>query len=328
VVQHSIPTSSIDLLIMRERKVTSIPLFTSLPSRLTRFSSDGAEIGSLYASECIRSWLRSGFEPYTINSRSESPPDNQAALEVNALKLDRDAADRYGKPLAYLQDFFDVICNEVSGPVVITNADIFVDISKEDFDALSTLEPGRCIVSKRIDVEKLTDREGSEYPYGYDFFGVHTEDLARILCSDLAFGMPWWDHFLPLRLLLGGVEVSGLSTQSIFHLKHSERWMWSTWVELGDKLEQLLKESIGPAGSQTPLAADYFEKIAMSRESMQWVSIRRYKMALKGLLRKDSARYQSALRLDRLATLNVDHIDHWSVTLPVAERGFIVDKLV
>ena len=211
----------------------SIPLFTSIPASLRRRDSAGVDIGPDYLSRCVESWRKCGFQPISVNSQDEEIFPLAGELGVQRLPVSRDARELCGKPLVFLTDLIAAACSFTNGPVVITNSDILLDISNETLDRIAAIQPGECLVAKRVDIESVEARAGSEYRFGYDFFAYHTRDLRRFAEGDFVFGAPWWDHFLPITMFLRGVTQINASKGFAYHLVHSERWDWQFWSKLG-----------------------------------------------------------------------------------------------
>ena len=211
-----------------------IPLFTSVPPNFSRLQPDGRDLGNEYAVKCIRSWRASGFEPVTVNSSNEILADVINAENIACIAVRRDASQQFGRPLIFLGDFISAACSyNMSGPVVITNADILLDMSDSIYQKIKNMQPGQCFVAKRYDIETMDSRKGIEYGLGYDFFAFHSEDLKNFACDDFVMGLPWWDHYLPVWMYLRGLQQLPIHEKFIFHLHHTERWDFEKWVTLG-----------------------------------------------------------------------------------------------
>jgi hypothetical protein len=90
---------------------------------------------------------------------------------------------------------------------------------------------------------------------------VHTDDLKALQCESLAFGMPWWDHFLPLWLCFNGVKAVQVPNR-IFHLLHDERWDQSSWVYIAARFERILMSALqSQEVGANPFFRDYVKSV-------------------------------------------------------------------
>lgn len=215
--------------------VHSIPLVTSIPSSMSRPTDDGRDLGSEYLLRCVESWKRSGFAPMSVNSRRELGTRAQIAGGVVQVAVDDDAFDITGKPHIFLGDLLRAARAAADGPVVLANADILLEPRSPPLDRVRELQPGDLLLAKRVDIRSPDDREGAEYAYGFDFFALHSSDLADQCESRLVFGAPWWDHYLPLRMFARRSSLVFLPHPFAFHLIHTERWSWDLWQAMGER---------------------------------------------------------------------------------------------
>jgi hypothetical protein len=281
-----------------------IPLFTSIPSRFSRILKNGSDVGKTYANDCAESWHKSGFRPFTVNATSEDVTAIAEEMGVEQILLERSSLGIYGKPLIYLSDFLSSACKTTSGPVAITNADILIEIKKEDLSAIEGLTPGSYLAHKRIDIEDPGTRVGIECFQGYDFFVFHTEDLAKIRSTAFTFGMPWWDLFLPTAMRIRGHHPVQISQPSAFHLLHQERWDSKNWIDIGFRFLNEIEVN----ALDRPDACDY---LISARNALEGTDLPRYEK-LWTLLRKTTrdGRYQNAVAaLKRLAKTTRHLID-------------------
>lgn len=203
-----------------------LPYITSIPPHLKRINAAGADVGASYQQACIASWLDQGFAPCSVNSVNE-----QVDCGVAIRRVERDATAITGKPHAYFADLLKAGIEQASsGPFVIGNADVILKPGIKD--EIARLQPGELFFSRRIDIQDAASRDGEPYDIGFDLFAITCADAARFIQTRLIFGAPWWDHYLPLMMLMTGGRL-GLMAPSVFHLVHEERWNWPLWTRLG-----------------------------------------------------------------------------------------------
>lgn len=192
---------------------------------MSRRGPDGAEIGADYQRRCIDSWEQAGFKAVSVNSSREPHTD-----KVRVVQVPRDAEAVTGRPHVFFADLL-AVAQETRGVFAITNADIVLPRGTSLLETVAGLRPGEFVFSRRLDVDVL-DGAGVPFETGYDFFAGHTDDLRGIPDVGLAFGGPWWDHFLPLVMHMRGVRIRQ-TEPVVLHLLHDQRWSMSLWKELG-----------------------------------------------------------------------------------------------
>src|SRR6185437_14415608 len=223
-------------------KAKTTPLFTSVPTRFVRKNKAGVNFGDDYFSRCVTSWRTCNLEPSSINSQDEEESPLAREFGVRRVEVERNAFDVCGKPLVYLTDFTRAACAAAEGPLVIANSDILLDIPPETSERIAAIQPGECLVARRVDIRSMDVYKGKEYRSGYDFFAYHTHDLRRVADSPFVLGLPWWDYFLPIAMFLQGVRPIGPGSGIAYHLHHTERWDWQNFSRLGYQYISLMRD--------------------------------------------------------------------------------------
>lgn len=212
-----------------------IPIFSSLPPKLTRLDSNGRQVGDEYFESCLASWVSRGFTIHSINSTSEPVANVVEKFDVTRIGISRDARSMCSKPLVYFSDFLRAAYDISSGPVVITNADIELAIADHDLNAIASISREEYICEARFDYPYANKALGQRYRGGFDFFVFHRDLIKPMLENELVFGMPWWDHYVPVLLTALGIKRKRLDHKSrIFHLDHEERWDMKRFYLFGD----------------------------------------------------------------------------------------------
>lgn len=178
------------------------------------------------------------------------------------------------------------------------------------------MQPGHCIVAKRIDFDDMTEidhvrhdsGQARYYKYGYDFFAIHASDISKYKEQDMVFGAPWWDHHLPLVMASQGIQIHSFSKPLAYHLKHNERWNLDLWVRQGIKfVKDMKKRRRFNLGLNTNLD-DYWSKLPnalRSNDNLKWHTYKR----LRGLLLKAERRNNTIQMLHGVSNLNIKTID-------------------
>jgi hypothetical protein len=199
-------------------------LITSVPPAAKRVRAGGDFLG-----RTSESWRNAGFRVLSVNSDAESN-----GADIDTVTVARSAHERIGRPLVYFADLLRAaIAHSPSTPFAITNADIALTSDSELAQMVSALEPKSFILSRRLDIANEEHRTGTPWFHGFDFFALHPKDAAKILDTDMVFGMPWWDHYLPIALLLHGCRGRQLRGPVAFHVLHDDRYDEHMWNAFG-----------------------------------------------------------------------------------------------
>jgi hypothetical protein len=218
--------------------MVSIPLITSIPPRMSRLNAKGDQIGEAYQLACIASWKRAGFEPVSVNWKNES-----FKHELRMIPVNRSASEITGRPHVFFADLLAAASIEARGrPFAIMNADLVLTPTTALAARVAQLRPGELIFTRRIDIDQPGQTDGMTWRYGYDFFASHADDTSGLSDVGMVFGAPWWDHLFPLLMLMRGCRIYQIEP-TVLHLKHTERWNWPMWEELGQRFVYAMKAS-------------------------------------------------------------------------------------
>ncbi|MGQ0457020.1 MAG: hypothetical protein ACT4OU_08155 [Hyphomicrobium sp.] len=285
-----------------------IPLVTSIPSLFSRRAADGSDVGRDYAHACIRSWRQSGFDPITVNAAREGRAQVIVDENVKQVLVDRDAEAEFGKPLVYLSDLIQAARGAADGPVAITNADIILDVPAGLRKQIENLEPGECIVQKRVDINDVDSRRGRRFEAGYDLFVYHAADLARFDGGPMVMGLPWWDHYLPIRMYLEGLRPMSVDQPFVFHLLHEDRWSGPQRARLAEKFIAEVEKLCEPGGFARAEIREYCEKVLNARDGVDLSFIDQIKIKVRGFT--EQGRLRNARKaIGRVAGANVAWLD-------------------
>jgi hypothetical protein len=219
--------------------MTSIPLFTSVPPRMSRSDAKGGEIGEVYQRNCIESWQRAGFEPVSVNSTNEAFTHSLRMISVS-----RDASAITGRPHVFFADLIAEASIEAQGrPFALVNADLILPTTADLSAKVAKLRPGEFIFSRRLDIDQPHQTEGTPFRHGYDFFAGHSDDISGLPDAGMVFGAPWWDHFFPLLMFMRGCHIRQ-HEPVVLHLLHTERWDGAMWKTLGQRFVAEIKPYI------------------------------------------------------------------------------------
>lgn len=215
-------------------------LFTSIPPRKRGAGFAAPQLAT------IRSWLDAGFQPVSIHLAIELArhPGLRDALRVAAVDcvvLEIDAGDSDSALLCPIVDMLQAIRRRADeSPCGIINADIRIAGPVEDGPValLRKLDDDEFLISQRTDVGPGHAGGVREevFSHGLDFLAMHPRWVDRAIdfvSPTLAFGRPWWDHYLPLALMACGARPRLLDPRRCCHDVHDNRWNWRHYCSVG-----------------------------------------------------------------------------------------------
>jgi hypothetical protein len=213
-----------------------VKLYTSLPPAVTRIIA-GAEVGSAYLAECVRSWRRAGFDVVSLNGTHEFDEVVRRGYEVDCRKVSRD------RPA--IDDFLAAIRASQAPVAGIINADVLLvadpcllKIAVDSADCMTLIE--------RINIDSDSLRPTGQSCFGFDAFIFATAPLARIDPeAEFLFGHPWWDYWFPFAYVAAGGKLRIINAPVLFHLQHPLKWKQAYFNANGRKVISCLRRTKG-----------------------------------------------------------------------------------
>ncbi len=134
------------------------------------------------------------------------------------------------RPLTSILDALDVAKGLRNDVVLLANADIMLGAGRDRLGIIeSMLEDGSFLFASRFDIGTIGLKSGNIYPYGYGVFAFHASRAWDLDADAFTFGSPWWDYWLPLAALFGGLRLRFLEGDDFHRLVHERAWSWSAW---------------------------------------------------------------------------------------------------
>lgn len=221
----------------------SSPILTSIPPYFSRLDAQGREIGDAYLASCIESWRACGFDPVTVNSVNEDLHPIIGDLNLRILRVPRDARALTGRAHVFLADLLKAALEFDQERVFIINADIELEMAEAAKERIHGMKATDAFVAHRLDHAGNKATLNQTYRGGIDVIGAGHDMLEGLNCGNLVFGMPWWDHYLPLMLM--GRDANFVCGHGIkpWHLDHGGRWNKVQHVEFGKEFLRLLRKA-------------------------------------------------------------------------------------
>ena len=211
--------------------------------------------------KAIHSWRDAGFDAISVNCKEEISQLSSNFTDIKFVKIDRDAREKHGKPLVYLDDVLTALNTTNASISGIINSDIILrapGLSSKLNDKIK----GHCFLGNRINVPKITKTDGTRYVLGYDYFIFDPSLPPQIPKTNFCLGMPWWDYWLPMAANLFGFSTVYIDSNIAFHQSHSTNWENNTFYQYGFEMKEILQEHLGDACRQQleKFISTYFDK--------------------------------------------------------------------
>lgn len=211
-----------------------VKLYTSLPPEVTRTIA-GAEVGTAYLAECVRSWRRAGFDVVSLNGAQEIEAVVRQGYEAECRQISRD------RPM--INDFLAAIRASRAPVAGIINADVLL-IADPGLLAIAGNGAGSMTLIERVNIDPVNLRPTGQSCSGFDALFFATAPLSRIdHGEEFLFGHPWWDYWFPLAYAAAGGRLRTLSVPVLFHLQHKQKWRQEHFVANGRKAISCLLRS-------------------------------------------------------------------------------------
>ncbi|MBU3603374.1 hypothetical protein [Polynucleobacter sp. AP-Kaivos-20-H2] len=209
-------------------------LITSIPPPLLKKGGHSIDDEKhRWQSLCLQSWINSGHDVFSINSTDEIVLLKEIFPNVNFIPAFRSTHDVNSRHLIYISDALNSIKLLPAKRIAICNADVL--ISESINGAILINDPDFCY-SNRIDIESTESRAGDIF-YGIDYFNMSEKFVNSLPETLFAFGLPWWDYWLPVHALSTGLTIHKLLNEQLspilLHKKHNNAWNPSELSILG-----------------------------------------------------------------------------------------------
>jgi hypothetical protein len=221
---------------------STLALCTSQPplSAQQRDDALGNDVTEEYSSACRRSWSEFADVVVSVNSHRERMLGIEQ-LVPRVIYVDEDMLATTGKPLGGLDDLITESLRLETSHIALINADVILE-PNEAKKVARQLAKSEFMAEIRRDTTGVSSRDGADYAHGFDFFVFERSDATHLLGTDFAIGVPWWDHFVPVALILSGASLVGSGTGLSFSLLHQNRWSTDTWHSFGQHfLREILR---------------------------------------------------------------------------------------
>jgi len=210
----------------------AFPIVMSLSPVISRQLS-GREVGHVYQARCLAAWQACGFRVISVNAPAEVPRIRAFYPDVEIAVAERDMSALCGKPLVPLAEMVAVLRGTGNSVGGIVNSDVFLQPNDSITGWLEDhLGPGGsadCLFLNRLDIHHPAAASGTVYNYGFDAFFFRLAALSEINLDPFTIGLPWWDYYLPMSLVLERKRLAKIERLPLRHFAHSQNWDGNSW---------------------------------------------------------------------------------------------------
>lgn len=216
---------------------------------------------------CIKSWLDTGHTIVSINEPDELSSLKEIYPNINFIAANRTTKTANNRPLVYISDAINFGKIQNYKRVALCNADVLITKN------LSTPEITESSIdlffSNRINIDSTESTTGEVFG-GVDYFNMSLKFCRTLPETLFAFGLPWWDYWLPAFALNNNTWPNKLVTENslpiLLHKKHPDAWRTDDFCILGNHFFTLAFTSFTPNSSFGSLDKEY-QKFSLSTPS-------------------------------------------------------------
>lgn len=217
-----------------------IVLATSIPPCLR--GQDYVHSNShLLQNHALQSWIEVTPLIISIHTSSEIAAHSSLAISLSSAGVKTAILSEYSgcfcSTLPQLSASLQWIAdNYPNSLVVVTNSDIILSHVDQFRESIAALRPNEVFLARRLNIESVSDNDGTPDNAGFDLFCFHSSAISRVLPFlplALQFGIPWWDLYFPLACIAAGLKLVKPHMDYCLHPNHSDRWNADAWFDVG-----------------------------------------------------------------------------------------------
>jgi hypothetical protein len=177
---------------------------------------------------CLESWLDAGFEVVSLNVPGEIPALAPRFPGVRFVATSRDGSSVTGRPVPLLYDAIRELASSGAAHLGLVNSDILL-CQPQLREHLLGRSRGSLAIGQRIEVDSMQGANPQPQMWGIDLFFFDRALLSVVDERPFFFGVPWWDFWVPMAAMLGGMAVCRLEHGPLLHLRHPVGWSRDSW---------------------------------------------------------------------------------------------------
>jgi len=243
----------------------NVDLISSIPSRLVRFGTHGANVGPAYQEACVASWVRNGFRPRSLNATRELdqiPTLAGVSIEPFVQENSAVAPDHPGPSLG---NIFDVVGPDE--PCAITNADVYLLKVPGLPSLIRTLTWDALLVARRMDVTGLLESAQGIFATGIDFVAFRPDTVMPVLqdpgIRQFQLGVTWWDYVFPIAASFL-VPVRRLREPFLIHHAHEAYWNNEQYETIRKQARAVLASFAQRQSAKSEVAREFLRRLTLT----------------------------------------------------------------
>lgn len=220
---------------------SSTLLLTSIPpiAKDERFEQRLA-----YQRLCVESWIKTGHRPISLNTIQEINVLIDLFPDIEFRITRRTTEPIIKRPLVFIHDALTEGLSTECRRLSLCNADVLFEPAIPITQAIA--DDIALAYSNRFDVPDERDLNRGKMFYGIDYANMSKAFVESIPESPFAFGLPWWDYWIPMLCLAKSAPVRLISGGAplLRHKIHGDRWDHASFVFLSRYFFSSLKSPI------------------------------------------------------------------------------------
>jgi hypothetical protein len=252
-------------------------------------------------SKAMQTWVDAGFRVHVLNWPEELSALPKSGPDVSYLAAPEESRSGFSPmvPLDALADHLRGLTPQPESHVGIVNSDVYLSDPARLQQALAHAE-FQLVFSSRLEVSEADAIEGEPHDDGYDCFFFSPIGIASLPRSPFLLGVPWWDFWPPVSLLLRGLRIGRLVQPVVKHIQHENRWSSEQWLDVGRQFyTSVLQVNRGTASTRlaSTRRADLRRAMARRKIAMGPTRVSDFSLRMRGFIRGAvSAQRGQALR--------------------------------
>lgn len=191
----------------------------------------------LRQSIALKSWTKQG-NVNSVNTSEEISLLESTFPFVNFIESN-DTLNIDGKKLITIRSLFNAINEHTKENFILINSDLSLsdsfDLDKFNVSSNEIFIGNRTEFTYDFNIDDYVI--GEKYFGGYDIFVMSNEILNLLLSVeqpyDFAFGVPWWDYWVPFILLENNIKLISSNDNIIMHETHKTNYSHKIYEEIG-----------------------------------------------------------------------------------------------
>lgn len=192
---------------------------------------------------CISSWISSGHDILSINTRSEIEILKLIYPTIQFEQSFRTTHNLNQRNLVYISDALSYGKVRNYQRIALCNGDVL--ITEKITSLESELNSNVIFYSHRINIDSTNSTSGEIFT-GIDYINGSKKMINSLPETYFTFGLPWWDYWYPYYFHFIGCKIVQLSNKNnnpiLLHKKHNDAWNYKELCIMGTHFFDLISK--------------------------------------------------------------------------------------